>query len=276
MEYNDAIAPFVMKTYQMVNDPSSDNLIRWGKADNSFIVIDSLRFSQWLLPAFFKHSNFSSFIRQLNTYGFRKVDPDRCEFANEWFLRGQVHLLKNIGRKRQSNIRGNCTVHSRSEDDEEDEMAVEIARLKQEQKALEKEMVGLKKRLEATERRPKQIMALLCQVAEDPQILPRMMFETEQKRLLEKKRQRRSPASSSGTTNSLKCEENESRIDEAFTGGKLIWRSSTLADTPSMRFPANMAGGRGGSFDNDHGSGPVGSDVRPPPPYPFSLLGGGF
>ncbi|EAZ22334.1 hypothetical protein OsJ_05989 [Oryza sativa Japonica Group] len=165
------VAPFVAKTYRMVDDPATDGVIAWGRDSNSFVVADPFAFSQTLLPAHFKHSNFSSFVRQLNTYGFRKVDPDRWEFAHVSFLRGQTHLLRRIvrrssgggGAKRKEEA-GGCggggEAAAGDVDEESAVVALEVARLRREQREIEGRVAAMWRRVQETERRPKQMLGL--------------------------------------------------------------------------------------------------------------------
>lgn len=93
-------APFLTKTYQLVDDPSSDDVISWNESGTTFVVWKTAEFAKDLLPKYFKHNNFSSFVRQLNTYGFRKIVPDKWEFANDNFKRGRKELLTEIRRRK--------------------------------------------------------------------------------------------------------------------------------------------------------------------------------
>ncbi|KAK6158151.1 hypothetical protein DH2020_005465 [Rehmannia glutinosa] len=88
--------PFLTKTYQLVDDPSIDDLISWNEDGTTFIVWRPAEFARDLLPKYFKHNNFSSFVR------FRKVVPDRWEFANDCFRRGEKALLRDIQRRKIS------------------------------------------------------------------------------------------------------------------------------------------------------------------------------
>jgi len=62
------LPPFLSKTYDLVSEPALDGVISWGAAGNSFVVWDPSTFARDVLPHNFKHNNFSSFVRQLNTY----------------------------------------------------------------------------------------------------------------------------------------------------------------------------------------------------------------
>ena len=61
-------APFLTKTYQLVDDPYTDHVVSWGEDETTFVVWRPPEFARDLLPNYFKHNNFSSFVRQLNTY----------------------------------------------------------------------------------------------------------------------------------------------------------------------------------------------------------------
>jgi heat shock transcription factor, other eukaryote len=72
-----APAPFVAKTYEMVANPATDAVLSWGPggAGNTFVVWDPRELATTLLPRFFKHANFASFVRQLNIYVSHNTIP---------------------------------------------------------------------------------------------------------------------------------------------------------------------------------------------------------
>lgn len=105
---------FLQKTYDMI-ESSPTAVACWSESGTSFIIKLPREFAKTMLPRYFKHNNFSSFVRQLNFYGFRKHKKDEIvisteedesknwwEFYHEKFLRGRQELMTQIRRKTYS------------------------------------------------------------------------------------------------------------------------------------------------------------------------------
>ncbi|ORY99599.1 hypothetical protein BCR41DRAFT_415191 [Lobosporangium transversale] len=137
----------------MVGEETSNSLIRWSDDGQSFIVINHVEFAKEVLPKFFKHNNFSSFVRQLNMYGFHKVphlqqgvlmpdsDSEQWEFSNPHFQRNQPDLLYLVSRKKASNA-----------NEDKDALTMDLGHILQEVTAIKRHQVAISTDLKNIER----------------------------------------------------------------------------------------------------------------------------
>ncbi|KAL0085245.1 HSF-type DNA-binding-domain-containing protein [Phycomyces blakesleeanus] len=92
-----------------MNDTSIQDFISWSDNGQAICVPNAATFAKSVLPRYFKHSNWPSFVRQLNLYGFRKVyhvgiSPEVTQhavwqFKHEYFQQNASELLQNIRRR---------------------------------------------------------------------------------------------------------------------------------------------------------------------------------
>ncbi|KAI8823030.1 HSF-type DNA-binding-domain-containing protein [Fimicolochytrium jonesii] len=113
---------FIQKLHRILEEKEYQHLIRWSPSGTSFLVLDASGFSATVLPRVFKHNNYTSFVRQLNLYGFHKknrsyhrhtlpeeshhngsfVAPQQHEpreFSHPNFIRFRPDLVSEIKRK---------------------------------------------------------------------------------------------------------------------------------------------------------------------------------
>merc|ERR1711976_486289 len=95
--------PFVRKTFELVSDQSTNPIVGWSSEGTSFLIYNPQEFQTKILPRYFKHKNLCSFVRQLNTYGFKKVNNPTnspvLEFQHPHFEEKKRSMLGNIVRR---------------------------------------------------------------------------------------------------------------------------------------------------------------------------------
>ena len=95
---------FLLKLYEILNNNEYSKIIHWSQ-NGSFIVITNIHaLSQKILPIYFNHQNYSSFVRQLNMYNFHKIrtNPNNNEqyFIHESFNKSKtLKEIKSFKRK---------------------------------------------------------------------------------------------------------------------------------------------------------------------------------
>lgn len=94
--------PFLVKLWNMLDEPENALAIEWDATGDSFEVKDPVLMSRDVLPKHFRHNNFSSFQRQLNYFGFRKTGKGKgrgCVYTHEDFCLRRPHDVLRIRRK---------------------------------------------------------------------------------------------------------------------------------------------------------------------------------
>nr|DBA21786.1 TPA: hypothetical protein GDO54_018382 [Pyxicephalus adspersus] len=162
------VPAFLLKLWALLEDPTNSDVITWNMDGQNFCILDDQRFSKEILPKYFKHNNLSSFIRQLNMYGFRKVmslesglvRSDRnstIEFQHPFFKKGKAELLEHIKRKMPSTIKSDDPHLSQDElqrvvselqelKDVQNNMDAKLESMRRENQALWKEVSSLRRK----------------------------------------------------------------------------------------------------------------------------------
>ena len=99
---------FPAKMHAILASPDLNDIVAWDDHGRSFRILKPKRFECYILPRFFEHSKFSSFIRQANGWGFRRFlsGPNRNSYYQEYFLRSMPWLCKKMRRPKVGEKKG--------------------------------------------------------------------------------------------------------------------------------------------------------------------------
>ncbi|KAL7530829.1 hypothetical protein ACHAXR_003695 [Thalassiosira sp. AJA248-18] len=88
------------KLASILSDPDLTSVVLWLPHGRSWRVLNRDLFAEHALPRYFGHTNYASFVRIVNAWGFRRITrgPDRDSYYHELFLRGRPDLHQRMKR----------------------------------------------------------------------------------------------------------------------------------------------------------------------------------
>ena len=91
---------FPAKMHAILSRDDLSEIVGWMPHGRAWKVFKPREFEVLVLPTYFEHAKFSSFIRQANGWGFRRINTgcDRNCYYHPRFLRGLPHLCKGMKR----------------------------------------------------------------------------------------------------------------------------------------------------------------------------------
>lgn len=97
----------IVRRYHIVDDNETDDIISWTDGGKHFTIHDMNEFAAEILPKYFKHNNFSSFVRQLNSYVRHRASRARP-------AAGHRDRVSSLARRARHSHRAGWTASGRS------------------------------------------------------------------------------------------------------------------------------------------------------------------
>ena len=96
----------LVKLFQILKDNEYNEIISWNNDGEIIIIYNTSTFSSVILPKISNHSNYESFVRILNMYGFTKIpkiNSEHDQFFHQDFRKDkEKEEIRNIKRKSTS------------------------------------------------------------------------------------------------------------------------------------------------------------------------------